>query len=214
MKAAICVLVVILSAVLCSCQRSLDLGDAKSSAWVDLHRERETTIKKSGCSISQRLDASTRVRSVYIKRETDSVPVLIYTHKRRIKATPGHRTQLVLINDYFATKTCKVIVADIESGSNWRIDQQALRQYLQTAPKDCFPRQSIPEAIAFSPDDKMVLIAMKSDYVARSAEEAGQFGNRFKIWSYVVDCDNGSVLHTYRTNTVVPISWWKFPERI
>lgn len=158
----------------------------------------------------ERYDPLTYTRSVYVQRKSDKQPILFYTHKRRIEATLGHQDKRVLINDYFATKTCKVVVADIGSGKNWRIDEAARRQYMHTAAKNWLPKYAIPKAVAFSPDDKMVLIAMKSGYIASSAEEAGAFGKRFKLWSYVVDSTNGTVLHTYQTNGSVPHNWWRF----
>ena len=81
---------------------------------------------------------------------------------------------------------------------------------MRTAPKQWLPYHAIPKAIAFSPDDKMVLIVTQSGYVAGSAEEADDFGKRFKLWSYVVDSTNGTVLHVYQTNGIVPRNWWKF----
>ncbi len=208
MKTAICASLIVLCTLVCSCESLLSLRETNSSAWVSFHKE--AAVVRNGYKMVQRLEPSTYVRSVYVQRKSDKKPVLFYTHGRRIKAALGHQRQLVLINDYFATKACKVMVANIDSGNNWRIDEKICEQHMRTAPKQWLPYHAIPKAIAFSPDDKMVLMAMKSGYVAGSAEEADDFGKRFKLWSYVVDSTNGTVLHVYQTNGTVPRNWWKF----
>ena len=208
MKIVPCAFLVVFCTLVCSCQPQLNLNQISSSAWVSFHKE--TTVVRNGYKMVQSFDPSTYVRNVYIQRKSDKKPVLFYTHKRRIEAALGHQGQLVLINDYFATKACKVVVADIDSGKNWQIDEAAQRQYMRTAPKNWLPYHAIPKAIAFSPDDKMVLVAMKSGYIASSAEEADAFGRRFRIWSYVVDSTDGTVLHAYQTNRAVPRNWWQF----
>lgn len=204
----VCKLFIVLCVLVSSCQPSLNLRQTNSSAWVSFHKE--TTVVRNGYKIVQRFDPSTYVRSVYVQRKSDKQPILFYTHKRRIEATLGHQGKLVLINDYFATKASKVVVADIASGNNWQIDEKTCEQHMRTAPKQWLPDHTIPKAIAFSPDDKTVLIAMKSAYVPSSSEEAGQFGKRFKLWSYVVDATDGTVLHAYQTNGIVPQNWWRF----
>jgi hypothetical protein len=208
MKILVYIFLIPLCVLLYSCQQSLNLRETNSSAWVSF--DKEVTVIRDGYKMMQRFDPPTYARSVYVQRKSDKKPVLFYTHQRRIEAALGHQGQLVLINDYFATKACKVVVADIRSGKNWQIDEAAQRQYMRTAPKQWLPYHAIPKAVAFSPDDKMVLIAMKSGYVASSAEEADAFGRRFRIWSYVVDSTDGTVLHAYQTNRAVPRNWWQF----
>jgi len=208
MKIPVYIFLIPLCVLLYSCQQSLNLRETNSSAWVSF--DKGVTVIRDGYKMMQRFDPSTYARSVYVQRKSDKQPILFYTHKRRIEAALGHQGQLVLINDYFATKACKVVVADIRSGKNWQIDEAAQRQYMHTAPKQWLPYHAIPKAIAFSPDDKMVLVAMKSGYVAGSAEEAGAFGRRFRIWSYVVGSTDGTVLHAYQTNRAVPRNWWQF----
>ena len=210
MKTVIFTFILTFCTLVCSCQSSLDLRQTKTSAWV--HINEGTVIAPYGCKMVQRTEPSTNTRNVYIQRREDEEPIPIYAHERSIEATLGHHGRAVLINDYFATKTCKVVVADIDSKKNWRIDEEAYRLYSQTAPKEWLPHHVIPEAIGFSPDDEMVLIAMKSGYVASSAEEAGQFGRSFQLWSYVVDSTNGALLNIYKTDGIVPQDWWQFEE--
>lgn len=207
-KTIVCKVFIVLCVLVCSCRPLLNLRETNSCAWVCFHEE--TTVIRNGYKMVQRFDSSTYVRSVYIQRKTDKKPILFYTHGRRIEAILGHQGQLALINDYFATKACKVMVADIDSAKNWPIDQTARKQHMRIAPKQWLPHYAIPKAIAFSPDDKMVLIVMKSGYIAGTVEEAREFGKRFKLWSYVVDSTNATVLHTYQTNGIVPCDWWKF----
>ena len=208
MKTAFLAFTFVFCTLICSCQSSLDLSKTNISAWVSF--QKETAVVRNGCNMIQKTEPSTNTRKVYIQRREDDEPVLFYAHERSIEATLSYHGQMVLINDYFATKACKVIVADIDSKNNWRIDEEACQQYFQTAPEEWLPRHVIPKAIAFSPDDSMVLIAMQSGYVASSLEEAGQFGKGFKLWSYVVDSTNGALLKKYQTNGIVPHNWWQF----
>ena len=212
MKTVLFTSIIVFLTMVCSCQSSLDLRQTKTSAW--MHINEEPAIAPNGCKMAQRTEPSTNTRNVYIQRREDEELVLIYAHERSVDATLGHHSQVVLINDYFATKACNVVVADIDSKKNWKIDEEAYQQYLQTAPKEWFPHHVIPEAIGFSPDDKMVLIAMKSSCVASCPEEAGRFEEHFKLWSCVVDSANGALLKVYKTNGIVPHDWWQFERGI
>ena len=207
MRTVICFFCILVCNLACSSQSLLNLRETDFSTWVTFNKGNATD--RNGQVITQRHGPSTQVRSVYVQREMDQNPILFYTHQRRIEALLGHQGKLVLINDYFATKACKIIVVEIDSRTNRRIDSQARRLYLNTTPKQWFPNHAIPKAIAFSPDDKMVLIAMKSTHMADSSEHADQFDKTFERWSYVVDSLDGTVIRVFQTNGTIPRYWWK-----
>jgi hypothetical protein len=151
-------------------------------------------------------------RSAYIKRDGDKESRLFYTHNREIVVTLGHRRSLVLINDWEATKSGKVVVANLTSGENRQIDSAALKMYRQHARPD---RRLwiVPEAYAFSPNDTQVLIKMvKEDVSAVTAEESARLSKTYKEWWYVVGSGNGQVLREYRTNKI-PRRWWGAQRR-
>jgi len=146
-------------------------------------------------------------RRAYIKRDGDKEPRLFYTHGRLIVVTLGHRRSLVLINDWEATKSGKVVVANLRSGEKWQIDSDALKMYRQHARPD---RRLwiVPETYGFSPHDRQVLIKMvKEDVSAATAEESERSSKTYKEWWYVVGSGNGHVVREYRTNKI-PKRWW------
>jgi hypothetical protein len=143
----------------------------------------------------------------YIKRDGDKEPRLFYTHGRQIVVTLGHRRSLVLINDWEATKSGKVVVANLRSGEKRQIDSAALKIYRQHAAPD---RRLwiVPEAYGFSPHDSQVLLKMvKADVSAATAEESVRASQTYKEWWYVVCSRNGQVVREYRTNRL-PRRWW------
>jgi hypothetical protein len=132
--------------------------------------------------------------SAYIKRDGDKEPRLFYTHHRQIVVTLGHRRSLVLINDWEATHSGKVVVANLRSGEKRQIDLLALKMYRRYAAPD---RRLwiVPEAYGFSPDDSQVLLKMvKEDVSAVTAEESAQSSKTYKEWWYVVGSGNGQVV--------------------
>jgi hypothetical protein len=132
--------------------------------------------------------------SAYIKRDGDKEPRLFYTHHRQIVVTLGHRRSLVLINDWEATHSGKVVVANLRSGEKRQIDLLALKMYRRYAAPD---RRLwiVPEAYGLSPHDRQVLIKMvKEDVSAVTAEESAQSSKTYKEWWYVVGSGNGQVV--------------------
>ena len=140
----------------------------------------------------------------YIRRDSDRKWIPFYVRERYLLVTLGNRRRLVLINDCPATKFCKVMVADLASHKNREIDQQAIEMYRRDARPD-ERLMIIPQAHAFSPDDKQVLINMELIYISVPAEprELGERLNRsYKNWWYVVDSKSGRVLREYRTSRI------------
>ncbi len=147
---------------------------------------------------------------VFIKRHFDRQPILLYRHHRGISLTLGHRKRLVLINDWEATKSAKVVVADLKSGTNKQIDERAMAIYHRHARPD---RRLIivPEAREFSPDDGLVLIEMvNEDVSAATAEESIAASRTYRAWSYAVDDRTGKVIREYRRKA--PTNCW--PRRL
>jgi hypothetical protein len=158
---------------------------------------------------SEKFDPNTYERKVYVKRPNDKAPVLFYVHGRDIAPTIGHHERLVVINDYFATKGCRVMIADLKTHKSWNIDSRAMESYTRNAKPD--PHLIIiPEAYGFSPCDREVLIGMDLIYVSGpTAGLAGELGKTYKRRWYVVDSARGHILHEYRTNTPPPC-WWVY----
>jgi hypothetical protein len=167
------------------------------------------TYRLDGYEVSEHInpDENNYTRSAYIKRDADKEPRLFYTHARQIVVTLGHRRSLVLINDFEATKSGKVVVANLRSGEKRQIDSVALKMYRQHARPD---RRLwiVPEAYGFSPHDRQVLLKMvKEDVSAVTAEESARSSKTYKEWWYVVRSGNGQVVREYRTNKI-PQRWW------
>ena len=144
---------------------------------------------------------------VYLKRDGDK-EILFYTHHRQILVTLGHRRRLVLINDWEATKSGKVVVADLSSGTTHQIDRQARSMYRRRVSPD---RRLwiVPEAYEFSPDDRQVLIKMvKEDVSATTAEESRLVSRTYRERWYAVDSKSGKIIREFRTSKV-PGKWWR-----
>jgi len=184
---------------------AFQLVKRQGTTWADLKPNQPVLL--NGAEITEQLDPSTRVRKDYIKRGTDKEPILFYTHHRGIVVTVGHRGHTVLINDHEASKSSKVIAVNLDTKQARQIDVAAIEMYRRNASPDA--RLWIaPDAYAFSPDDRQVLITMQLiDISASTPEEAVKAKLTYKQWWYIVDCDNGQVVHEYRTNEL-PEHWW------
>jgi len=208
MKTAVYLFLTLLFILISACQPSLNLNDDGSCSWIDFSQN--DTVVQNGYQIHQDFDPNSFERKLYLQRESDKEPVLIYTHGRAIEARLANQGGIMLINDHFATKACKVFVVDLQSQKKCRIDENVRQAYRRDAPAQWHARYAIPEAVDICPNDKMVLIEMKSGYMAKNFEDAEQFGQRFQAWSYVVNPMNGEVMHCYQTNGIVPKRWWVF----
>ena len=166
------------------------------------------TYQLAGYEVTERFCSDDQLtRCVFIKRHFDRQPILFYTHFRVIVLTLGHRKRLVLINDWEATKSGKVVVENLRSGARKQIDKRAVAIYRRRARPD---RRLIivPEACEFSPDDKQVLIKIvKEDVTAATAEESIAASRTYKPWSYVVDSRTGNVIREFRSKKI-PTRWW------
>jgi hypothetical protein len=176
------------------------------NVWVNLQGN---TIRVQDYEVRETFDPKTTARKDFIKRNTDLQPILFYTHERGIEMTLGHQRRLVLINDYFASKACQVIVVDLESGNRRRIDEAVVKTYYRHFVRDKRVYMAA-QAYGFSPDDKKILIGMVLDYTfAHSREEADLLSKLTpKAW-YIVESSNGRVLREFRENDP-PERWWEY----
>jgi len=145
----------------------------------------------------------------YIKRDGDRKWIPFFVRERSVLMTLGNRRRLVLINDCPATKFCKVMIADLASHKSRQVDQPAIEMYRRDARMDN-RLIIIPQAYAFSPDDKQVLINMELIHISVSAEPrelVDRLNGIYKNWWYVVDSVSGRVLREYRTG-LIPRRWW------
>ncbi len=191
---------------------SAQVVERGNATWVGL--KPGVTYKLKGYEVSEHITPGDKnyTRSAYIKRDGDKEPRLFYTHGRQIVVTLGQLRSLVLINDWEATKSGNVVVANLRSGEKRQIDSDALKMYRQHARPD---RRLwiVPEAYGFSPYDRQVLIKMvKEDVSAATAEESARSSRTYKEWWYVVRSGNGQVVREYRTNKI-PQTWWRNHRR-
>jgi hypothetical protein len=166
------------------------------------------TVQQGPYRLTQRYDSNTLTGRVYIQRENDAEPRLIFTNDRAAEFLIGHQGELALINCTKATKDYEVYVANMGTGESWRIDQQALQMFSRDSGAD--PSLIVVAAgEALSPDDQEALLSIKLIYISVSTrEEAGRASKTFKPWWYAVNTSTGQVLHEYRT-TSVPRAWRK-----
>jgi hypothetical protein len=186
---------------------SAQVVERGNATWVGL--KPGVTYQLEGYEVTEHITPgeNSYTRSAYIKRDGDKEPRLFYTHGRQIVVTLGHRRSLVLINDWEATKSGKVVVANLRSGEKRQIDSEALKMYRQHARPDRH-LWIVPTAYSFSPHDRQVLIKMvKEDVSAVTAEESARSSKTYKEWWYVVDSGNGQVMREYQTNKI-PQRWW------
>jgi hypothetical protein len=186
---------------------SAQVVEHDNTTWVGL--KPGVTYRVAGYEVSERITPGEKnyTRSAYIKRDGDKEARLFYIHGRQIVVTLGHQRSLVLINDWEATKSGKVVVANLRSGEKRQIDSEALKMYHRHAAPD---RRVwiVPEAYGFSPNDRQVLLKMvKEDVSAVTAEDSARSSKTYKEWWYVVDSGNGQVIHEYRTNKIRQ-RWW------
>jgi hypothetical protein len=177
----------------------------QGTIWIGLSSGKTFRIK--GYELTEEVDSTIPIRKSYIKRPTDKQPIHFYTHSRAIVVTIGNHGQLLLINDQQTTKSSKVVVVNLNTHKASQIDVPATEMYRQQVSPD--KRLIIvPEALAFSPDDKQVLIEMKLIHIgAGTKDEAESALKTYSGRRYVVDSSNGKVLQEYRTNRS-PKIWW------
>ena len=157
------------------------------------------------------------LRRAYIRRDSDREWIPFYTDERFLLVTLGNQKRLVLINDCPATKFCKVMVADLASHKNRQVDQQAIEMYRRNARPD-ERLMIIPQAYAFSSDDRQILINMELIYISISAEkkyqaEVDRLAKSYKNWWYVIDTESRRVLREYRTSKI-PKQWISNRRRV
>ena len=187
-----------------TCGQIVQHGNAR---WVGPHPD--VDYRLDGYEVTERFcsDGSGNL-CVYLERHGDKEPILFYIHHRQIVITLGHHRRLVLINDWEATKSVKVVIANLSSGSTKQIDRQALSMYRRRVRPD---RRLwiVPEAYEFSPDDRQVLIKMvNEDVSAATAEESRLASRTYRERWYAVDAKSGKVVREFQTSKV-PRKWWK-----
>jgi hypothetical protein len=165
-------------------------------------------LQLNGYEVKEVTEPNSALRA-YIRRDTDSKWIPFYARERYLLVTLGNRRRLVLINDCPATKFCKVMIADLASHKSRQIDQPAIEMYQRDARPDN-RLIVIPQAYAFSPNDKQVLINMELIYISVPVEQrklVERLNKSYKNWWYVVDAVSGQVLREHRTNRM-PKRWW------
>ncbi len=175
------------------------------SGWIGFSTGPET-VERGPYRITQQYDRDNLVGRIFIQREKDAEPRLIFTNQRGVEFLIGHRGELALINSTQSTKDYEVYVTNFGTGESRRIDEQALRMFSHNSGAD--PSLLIVAAgEALSPDDQEALLAIKLIYISVSTrEEADRAGKTFKKWWYAVSTSTGQVLHEYRA-TSVPAEW-------
>lgn len=177
------------------------------STWVGLKPAEVFRLKRY--EVKEKIEGFTR--RDYIKRRVDKKWILFYKHERGIVVTLGHRGHLVLINDNEASKSNKVVVSHLETTETKQIDLQAIESYKRNASPNGH-LIVIPEAYAFSPTDKEVLIKMTLVDLSLPFGErasADRLSSSYKPWWYVIDSRTGSERREYRTKRV-PKRWWSY----
>ena len=167
-------------------------------------------VRLNGYEVKEVVEPS-GILKAYIRRDSDREWIPFYHRERYLLVTLGNQKQLVLINDCPATKFCKVMVADLASRQSRQLDQRAIEMYRRNARPDK-RLIIIPQAYAFSPDDRRVLINMELIYISVPAEQhdlAVRLNRSYKNWWYVVDSTSGRVLREYRTSKLSK-RWWVF----
>ena len=167
-------------------------------------------LQLNGYEVREVADSKGALRA-YVRRHNDRKWIPFYVRERYLLVTLGHRRRLVLINDCPATKTCKVMIADLALHKSRQIDQPAIEKYRRDARPDN-RLITIPQAYAFSPGDKQVLINMELIYISvptEPSESVERLNKSYKNWWYVVDSKSGRVLREYCTSRM-PKRWWGF----
>ena len=189
-----------------------DVFEPDKTRYVYFHRA--DRIERAGFTFWREIEdgkeGEAPTRRIYLQRPGESQRRLVYTHWRDASYYIGHRGRHLLVNDYEATKSIKVVVVDVASGRSYLVDRQAREHYEAEAKYDR-RKLVLPRSVDFSPDDRLALLQMKLDWVfAATREEAGEIEPGYPAWSYVVDAAIGKVLHVYRAPSV-PKRWWVLP---
>jgi hypothetical protein len=194
----------LICASLLNCQvSSAQTVRRKDVTWVS---PQDVPLRLNGYEVKEVTEPNS-ARRAYIRRDTDSKWIPFYDLERYLLVTLGNRRRLVLINDCPATKFCKVMIADLASHKSRQIDQPAIEMYRRDARPDN-RLIVIPQAYAFSHDDKQVLINMELIYISVEQRKLAERLNKsYKNWWYVVDSISGQVLREHRTNRM-PKRWW------
>ncbi len=178
--------------------------ERRSVMWVAPTSE---TLSLHGYEVKEETESDS-IRKEYIRRAEDRRWIPFYTCERYVLVTLGHRKNLVLVNDCPATKSCRVMAVNLSSGKIRQINTSATKTYQRNASPDG-RLIIVPQAYAFSPSDRKVLINMKLIYISVPAEQrelANRLNSSYKNWWYVVDSANGRVLREYRST--LPRKWW------
>ena len=176
-----------------------------NSGWISFSTGPET-VERGPYRMTQQYDPDNLVGRIFIQREKDAEPRLIFTNQRGVEFLIGHRGELALINSMQSTKGYEVYVTNFGTGESRRIDEQALRMFSHNSGADP-SLLNVAAGEALSPDDQEALLAIKLIYISVSTrEEAGRAGKTFKKWWYAVSTSTGQVLHEYRTISV-PAEW-------
>jgi hypothetical protein len=166
-------------------------------------------VRLNGYEVKSIAEPNGTIRA-YIKRTKDREWLPFYEVERFLLVTLGNRKQLVLINDCPATKFCRTMVVDLRSHRKKQLDRSADEMYRRNARPDN-RLVIIPQAYAFSPDDRTALINMELIYVSvpvEPTELAERLSASYKNWWYVVSSQTGRVMREYRTSKV-PKRWWR-----
>ena len=196
---------VVIILIICATAES-QITRRRNTNWVcpdldGVYRVDKYEITQHGCSNEQ------GSLCVFIKRDFDKQPTQFYRHHRTILLTLGHRKLLVLINDWHASKSGSVVVANLNSGVSTEIDRQAGSMYRRNVRPD---RRLwiVPEAYEFSADDRRVLIRMvDADVSASNEQDSIKASRTYRDWWYSVDSQTGRVIREYRTNKIKK-KWW------
>jgi hypothetical protein len=142
---------------------------------------------------------------IYVKRDHGE-PLLIFWNQGYAELLIGHHGEHCLVNYYAATKDFEVFGTNLATGTNGRIDQQALRMFSADSGAD--PSLLIVAAgEALSADDRQALLSVNLIYISvGTKEEAKRAGKTFKKWWYAVNSSTGQVLHEFRAASV-PSEW-------
>lgn len=160
-----------------------------------------------GFDVYEEFNPANYVRKDYIKRPIDKKAIHFYTHGRGISMTLGHKRRLVLIEDDEATKSSKVMVVDLQTGEQKKIDTLASKRFEeQTSPNPALI--VVPVPYAFSPDDTQVLIKMELIYISVATPDLVEcIKHTFRQRWYAVNSKSGRVLRVFRGKRT-PEGWW------
>ncbi len=156
-------------------------------------------------TFTQKYDTNAYMGEIYVQRDGGE-PLLVFRSQGYSELLIGHHGEQCLVNNYPATKGFDVYAVNLATGTNGRIDQQALKMFSENSGAD--PVLLIVAAgEALSPDDRQALLSINLIYIrVGTKEEAERAGKTFKKWWYAVNSSSGEVLHEYRAPSV-PREW-------